>query len=67
MSTNLNRIVEIEKDAGMGLMPEKPCYTGFHGGGGQLLKAQGKRFTQMNKKTQVSELVLKCIKSNKST
>ena len=55
------------KDAGMGLMPEKPCDIGFHGGGGQLLKAQRKHFTQMNKKTQVSELVLICIKSNKST
>ncbi len=70
MSTNLDWIVKIEKETGMELMPENPCGTGFHGvggGGGQLLKAQQKRFTQMNKKTQVSELVLKCIKSNKST
>ena len=24
------------KDAGMELMSEKPCYTGFHGGGGNF-------------------------------
>ncbi len=36
MSTNLNRIVEIEKDAGMELMSEKACGTGFHGGGGNF-------------------------------
>ena len=67
MSMNLDWIVEIEKDTGMELMSEKPCGTGFHGGGGQLLKAQQKRFTRMIKKTQVNELVLMCIKSNKST
>ena len=33
MSMNLDWIVAKEKDAGMGLMPEKPCDTGFHGGG----------------------------------
>ena len=36
MSTNLDWIVEIEKDTGMELVPEKPCNTGFHGGGGNL-------------------------------
>ncbi len=67
MSNNFINRVAKEKDTGMGLVPEKPCDIGFHGGEGQLLKAQQKRFTQMKKKTQVSELVLKCIKSNKST
>ena len=36
MSMNLDWIVAKEKDAGMGLMPEKPCDTGFHGGGGNF-------------------------------
>ncbi len=63
----LRKNASSRKCTGMGLIPEKPCDTGLHGGGGQLLKAQQKRFTQMKKKTQVSELVLKCIKSNKST
>ena len=36
MSTSLDWIVEIEKDTGMELMPEKPCGTGFHGGGGNF-------------------------------
>ena len=65
-SLMLRKNASSRKCTGLGLIPEKPCDTGFHGGG-QLLKAQGKRFTQMNKMTQVSELVLMCIKSNKST
>ena len=67
MSITFRNIIRLEKDAGMELMPENPCVTGFHGGGGQLLKAQQKRFTRMIKKTQVNELVLMCIKSSKST
>ena len=67
MSITFRSTIRLEEYAGMELMPEKPCGTGFHGGGGQLLKAQQKRFTRMIKKTQVNELVLKCIKSNKST
>ena len=57
MSITFRNTIRLEEYAGMGLIPEKPCYTGLHGGGGQLLKAQQKRFTQMKKKTQVSELV----------
>ena len=67
MSITFRNTIRLEEYAGMELMSEKPCDTGLHGGGGQLLKAQQKRFTQMKKKTQVSELVLMCIKSNKST
>ena len=36
MNVNLIEKVEIEKDAGMELMPEKPCDAGFHGGGGNF-------------------------------
>ncbi len=36
MSINLDWIAEIEKDAGMELMSEKPCDTGLHGGGGNF-------------------------------
>ena len=32
------------KDAGMGLMPEKPCDIGFHGGGGATSKGSTKAF-----------------------
>ena len=66
MSITFRNTIRLEEYAGMELVPEKPCDTGFHGWG-QLLKAQQKRFTRMIKKTQVNELVLKCIKSNKST
>ena len=66
MSITFRNTIRLEEYAGMELMSEKPCGTGFHGGG-QLLKAQQKRFTRMIKKTQVNELVLMCIKSNKST
>ena len=47
-------------------MSKNPSLANIHRVG-RFLKAQGKRFTPMKKKTQVSELVLKCIKSNKST
>ena len=36
MNVNLIEKVEIENDAGMELMSEKPCDTGFHGGGGNF-------------------------------
>ena len=67
MSITFRNTIRLEECAGKELMSEKPCDTGFHGGGGQLLKAQQKCFTRMIKKTQVNELVLMCIKSNKST
>ena len=50
----------------MECMSKNPSLADIHRVG-RFLKAQQKRFTQMNKKTQVSELVLMCIKSIKLT
>ena len=36
MSNNFINRVAKEKETGMELMPEKPCGTGFHGGGGNF-------------------------------
>ena len=36
MSNNFIYRVAKEKDTGMGLMPENPCDTGSHGGGGNF-------------------------------
>ena len=33
---NFVNTIKYEKEAGNELMPEKPCGTGFHGGGGNL-------------------------------
>ena len=49
MSMNLDWIVEIEKDTGMELMSEKPCGTGFHGGGATS-KGSAKAFHADDKK-----------------
>ena len=33
---NFVNTIKYEKESGNELMPEKPCGTGFHGGGGNL-------------------------------
>ena len=51
MSITFRNTIRLEEYAGMGLMPEKPCGTGFHGGGAnskgsaKLFHADDKKYT----------------------
>ena len=49
MSITFRNIIRLEKDAGMELMPENPCVTGFHGGGATS-KGSAKAFYADDKK-----------------
>ena len=50
MSITYRNTIRLEEYAGMGLMPENPCDTGLHGGGGATSKGSGKAFYADDKK-----------------